>query len=180
MDNNSNSNKIIVLLSLILVLVIASSVGIIIYLLNENSKLNNNENIPQTNENNIQSNTNTNETNDNNVQTNTNTTVENNKLPEWATYLLNKNGYAIHIKNLHIFDEPKELSDYYSEYYVKGIGFTEVKLKKAPQNMCYCYNIANTKYALISIHPELLCKILNSECTIIVKKKILKEMIEKW
>ena len=31
---------------------------------------------------------------------------------EIDNYLKRQNGYAIHIKNLHIFDEPKELSDY--------------------------------------------------------------------
>lgn len=85
--------------------------------------------------------------------------------------------YVIHIKNLHIFDEPKELSDYYSEYYVNGIGFTEVKLRTAPQNMRYCYNVCNHKYILISIQPQWLCKILNGEKTIEVRKKVLKEML---
>ncbi len=92
-------------------------------------------------------------------------------------YLKGKNGYSIHIKNLHIFDEPKKLNEYYSEYYVKGWGFTEVKLENAPQNMRYCYSIANTKYILISIRPEWLCKILNGEKTIEIRKKVLKEML---
>lgn len=87
-------------------------------------------------------------------------------------------GYAIHIKNIHIFDKPKELSEYYSEYYVKDIGFTEVKLRKAPQNMQYCYNVCNQKYILISIRPQWLCKILNGEKTIEVRKKVIKRWLE--
>ena len=75
-----------------------------------------------------------------------------------------KNGKAIHIKNLHIFDEPKGLINYKGE------------LVKAPQNMMYVFD-DNEKKVLISVKPELLCKILNGECTIIVKKKVLKEMI---
>lgn len=80
--------------------------------------------------------------------------------------------YAIHIKNLHIFDEPKELYDYSTDFPIYPI-------VKAPQNMMYCYgeNIGD-KYILISIRPEWLCKILNGEKTIEVRKKVLKEMLE--
>ena len=53
---------------------------------------------------------------------------------EMAKYFDDKDnkivGYAIHIKNLNIFDEPKELSYYYTR--------NADKLKSAPQNMCYC------------------------------------------
>lgn len=80
-------------------------------------------------------------------------------------YLQGK-GYAIHIKNLHIFDEPKELSDYYHN---------ASKLEKAPQNMMYVFD-GEEKKVLISIRPEWLCKILNGEKTIEVRKKVLKEI----
>ena len=77
-------------------------------------------------------------------------------------------GYAIHIKNLHIFDKPRELKTYL--------------LNKAPQNMCYgFYNDwenENEVYAVISIRPQWLCKILNGEKTIEIRKKVLKEMIK--
>ncbi len=92
---------------------------------------------------------------------------------ELDDYLKGKNGYAIHIKNLHIFDEPKELSEYY--HYNKG-GFNE-PINNAPQNMMYAYNKYLWKFVLISIHPEYLCKILNGEKTIEVRKKVLKEML---
>lgn len=81
-----------------------------------------------------------------------------------------KEGYAIHIKNLHIFDKPKELSEY-------GMDFPISPIVKAPQNMMYANGIGE-RYILISIHPEWLCKILNGEKTIEVRKKVLKEMIK--
>ena len=90
------------------------------------------------------------------------------------------NGYAICIKNLNIFDEPKELSDYEQYKYEKRNGcyvFAGSRtLENAPKNMCYVYD-NGYKCVLISIHPELLCKKLNGECTIIVKKTILKGML---
>jgi predicted transcriptional regulator len=88
---------------------------------------------------------------------------------EMYDYFNGKNGYAIHIKNLHIFDEPKELDDYYNN--------KDNFITKAPQNMCYVYNDFGRKYVLISIRPEWLCKILNGEKTIEVRKKVLKEML---
>lgn len=42
---------------------------------------------------------------------------------DFKSYLNLKNGYAIHISDLEIFDEPKELSEF--------------KRKEAPQNFCY-------------------------------------------
>lgn len=85
-------------------------------------------------------------------------------------YLINKSGYAIYIKNLHIFKKPRELSYYFNE--------NEEYIEKAPQNMMYCYG-KNTgeKYILISIRPEWICKILNGEKTIEIRKRVLKEMI---
>ena len=99
-------------------------------------------------------------------------------------------GYAIHIKNLHIFDKPRELSDYYK---FDGI-YNDINnwktIDKAPQNMMYAYDLISElgfsetynrhfeKNILISIKPEDLCKILNGEKTIEVRKKVLKEMLE--
>lgn len=97
------------------------------------------------------------------------------------TYL--HNGYAIHIKNLNIFDNPKKLSDF-----VKSVNKMEVEsINKAPQSMMYAYSkdfpnvkgyfASRQEYVLISIRPEYLCKILNGEKTIEVRKKVLKEML---
>lgn len=80
-------------------------------------------------------------------------------------YLKKKKGYALYISNLKIFDKPKELNDY--------------NIEKAPQNMMRVYsNIGryDCQYILISVRPEWLCKILNGEKTIEVRKKVLKEM----
>lgn len=84
-------------------------------------------------------------------------------------------GYAIHIKNLYIFDKPKELSKCY--YLTLEKGFLR-QIKKAPQNMCYALTTRDDKDILISIKPEWLCKILNGEKTVEVRKKVLKEMIK--
>ena len=79
-------------------------------------------------------------------------------------------GYAIHIKNLHIFSEPKELCDYHISYYDKSCGFQREKhIWRAPQNMCTTLE----GDIMISIRPEWVCKILNGEKTIEVRKKIL-------
>ena len=91
-------------------------------------------------------------------------------------------GYAIHIKNLHIFDEPKELSDYYSRARkmntFDGYEWVCESIDKAPQNMMYAQDEKEKQYILISIRPEWLCKILNGEKTIEVRKKVLKEMLK--
>ena len=101
-------------------------------------------------------------------------------------------GYAIHIKNLKVFDEPFTIEKLYQpidnnfckgcrEY--KTCEYAKSKDKPckkvllyAPQNMCYVwYN--SEKYALISIQPQWLVKILNGEKTIEVRKKVLREML---
>ena len=114
-------------------------------------------------------------------------------------------GYAIHIKNLHIFDKSKELSDYRTfitdidrlrEFaYVKNFDVVSVRLdeylgemkssktlEKTPQNMQKIIKyIGDNEYEyaiLISIRPEWLCKILNREKTIEVRKRVLKEMLK--
>lgn len=99
------------------------------------------------------------------------------------------NGYAIHIKNLHIFDEPRDITQLVLINQIrkdlKGTQYNRVKV--APQNMClvdyaidcdYKENIFDSPYILISIKPEWVCKILNGEKTIEVRKKVLKEMMK--
>ena len=106
---------------------------------------------------------------------------------ELDDYLQGKDGYAIHIKNLHIFDRPKELKDYDSS--------SHTPIKHAPQNMMEVFSFIKGKKMiqrfnkevecwwsesniLISIRPEWLCKILNGEKTIEIRKKVLKGMIK--
>lgn len=83
----------------------------------------------------------------------------NDKLDE---YLINEKGYALHISNLKIFDKPKGLNDY--------------NIEKAPQNMMRVFDANGNKYILISVQSEWLCKILNCDKTIEVRKQVLKEM----
>lgn len=85
--------------------------------------------------------------------------------------------YAIHIKNLHIFDKPRELYDCLIHPKIEPRYYGCEHLSKAPQNMMYV-ELDDIKYILISIQPKELCRILNGEQTILIKKKVLKEMLE--
>lgn len=85
---------------------------------------------------------------------------------------LGNKGYALYLSNLKIFDEPIELARYTDKDYYE--------IEKAPQNMCKVYDRFGNKYILISIRPEHLCKILNGEKTIEIRKQIvngLKELL---
>ena len=90
-------------------------------------------------------------------------------------YLNGKDGYAIHINNLKIFDKPLSLFEISKECHYSYKEYLP-KYFNAPQNMCYCW-YKGEKYCLISIRPEWLVKILNGEKTIEVRKKVLKEML---
>ena len=104
-------------------------------------------------------------------------------------YLGDNNGYAIHIKNLHIFDKPRDITKLVllNQYRKDLKGSQYNRVKNAPQNMClvdyaidcnYKEKIFDSPYVLISIQPQWLCKILNGEKTIEVRKKVLKEMLK--
>lgn len=108
------------------------------------------------------------------------------EIEQMRSYLKGNKGYAIHIKNLHIFDKPKELNFYmvYDKSYDNMFvwAFEEVEkykpLTKAPQNMMRVWEDLESPRILISIRPEWLCKILNGEKTIEIRKKVLREMIK--
>lgn len=89
------------------------------------------------------------------------------------SYLGTNNGYAIHIRNLHIFDEPRELKEYYKDNFLQELNTSDTRIYKAPQNMMNVYDIKGNHYILISIQPQWLCKILNREKTIVVREKVL-------
>ena len=92
---------------------------------------------------------------------------------ELLDYLkLGNKGFAIYLSNLNIYDEPKELPEFYKESLLKE------RILKAPQNMCKAYDKNGNKYILVSIKPEWLCKILNGEKTIEVRKQIVNELKE--
>ena len=98
---------------------------------------------------------------------------------ELSNYLGFDDGYANNIKNLHIFDEPRDIRNYYNiAPRTMQDCMNQRALVKAPQNMCNAYDVYKNHYILISIRPEWLCKILNKEKTIEVRKKVLKEMIK--
>lgn len=102
--------------------------------------------------------------------------------------------YAIHIKNLKIFDKPKELSDYFT-FTGASNNLNNLKpVKKMVQNMMKVYELKDdrTKYPnillanyilkpciIISFDPESARDILNGIKTVDIKNKILKEMKER-
>lgn len=89
------------------------------------------------------------------------------------TYL----GYAWHIENIEILDEPKELRDFNKpiteSWFYRGCE----KFEKAPQSWCYA-NYNNELCIIISIKPEWVCKILNREKTIELRKTAPKGLIK--
>ena len=94
---------------------------------------------------------------------------------ELDDYLYGEPGYVVHIKNINIFNHPRELSDYEYTRRVKGEPTLRAVLFESPRGMKKI--IANgTDAILISVRPEELCRILNGEQTVIIKKRVLKEM----
>ena len=101
-------------------------------------------------------------------------------------YLGTNNGYAIHIKNLHIFDEPIELNNFLYEDDTDGhYGVWEVE--RTPVNYTilatdvkdiggvYCCRGIYGRFLALSSHE--LCDILNGKKTIVVRKRVSKEMM---
>jgi len=95
---------------------------------------------------------------------------------ELANYLGGKNGYAIHIKNLNIFDNPRFIQDYSKNENPYNY------IENAPSNMMYAYDVKSfnnfEKKILISIKPQEMCRIANKEQTVLVRKRVLKEMLK--
>lgn len=92
---------------------------------------------------------------------------------ELNDYLINQKGYALHIENLEELNPPLTFKKNY--IYKEPSGFKRVL--KAPQNMMKVYDRFGNEYILISVQSEWLCKILNGEKTIEVRKKVLKGML---
>ena len=114
-------------------------------------------------------------------------------------YLGTKDGYAIHIKNLHIFDEPQRLTRLtkinweenisecfakkgkcnfgYSERYGNWIGCIKAQIDKAPKNMMRVIDWNGETKILISVSPQEMCRIANKEQTVLVRKRVLKEYV---
>ena len=105
------------------------------------------------------------------------------KLEDISEYLNHKGGYAIHIKNLHIFDKPRELSDYYNlaqndkpllAKAMQKVGIWEIY--DPPVNGPEVEHFVGKFF--IPVHSEELRRILNKEQTVLVRKRVLKEMLE--
>ena len=106
-------------------------------------------------------------------------------------------GYALHISNLKIFDKPKELDDFTTRTPIDHdsivcdsctdlncdckkcrYSYDYQPVIKAPQNMMKVCEWDIEDKVLISIQPKWLCKILNGEKTIEVRRKVLKGMVD--
>lgn len=100
--------------------------------------------------------------------------------------------YALHLSNLKIFDEPKELNEYLI-FDGNNTNLNNLKPNQyAPQNMKNVYEFCSDnnillpkrtleKCILISIQPQHLANILNGKKTIEIRKRILnclKELIK--
>lgn len=93
---------------------------------------------------------------------------------EIEKYLGNKNGYAIHIKNLHIFDEPKELNNFTKD--------NTDPIDYAPSKMIHVwyYDEILKKWErsiYVPVSSQESCRILNKEQTVLVRRSVLKEML---
>lgn len=88
-------------------------------------------------------------------------------------------GYALHIKNLKIFDNPKYIFDYYARQkdFSMSSSLAFMPVQKAPQNMMKVYDKEGNSYIVISIRSPWLCKILNGEKEVEVRNKVMKEML---
>lgn len=98
-------------------------------------------------------------------------------------YLKGKDGYAIHIKNLHIFDVPRNLEDYVTWDWVEYSNGQVYAIPKKPlTKLTRMTKVMSLKYDsgdyAISLSPEEMCRVLNGKQTIIVRRTILKEMLE--
>ena len=92
-------------------------------------------------------------------------------LRDIGNYVGDKEYYCLHLSNIEVFDNPKELSEYC--VYTYPTFDKNNTLEKAPQNMCRVLTKNGYPYILISIQPQWLCKILNGEKTVEVRRKII-------
>lgn len=99
--------------------------------------------------------------------------------------------YALHISNLNILDKSLSLSECEKDFkgkpashywigrltdnYVDDNWSDLVCVQRAPANMCWVWYKGKC-YVLISIRPECVCKILNRENDIEIRRKVLKGM----
>ena len=102
-------------------------------------------------------------------------------------YLIDKegypqDGYVINIKNLHIFDEPRNPEDYLTWDWVEySSGPVYAIPKKLLTKITRMTKVMSLKYDsgdyVIPLSPEEMCRIANKEQTSIIVKRVLKEML---
>lgn len=106
--------------------------------------------------------------------------------PNWKnTDMFMHCGYAIYIKNLHIFDKPRELSEF--AYKPKKGYWKKCWLQlDSVNNMRYCYEkhpvnntITDKQYIIISVKSEEMFRICNGEQSLLVRKKIINKLLDK-
>ena len=65
-------------------------------------------------------------------------------LKQIVRYLNGKTGYGWHISGLKIYDEPKELSEFYKPILPTGLRYEDDIIKRPPQSWCYvCEEVQN-------------------------------------
>lgn len=115
---------------------------------------------------------------------------------ELSDYLLCCDGYAIRIKNIRIFQNPKELSDYtikidktYDDIICDSCTAFDVDCKqchnyydyeqvmKAPRNMMKVCEWNVEDEFLMSVKPEEMVRLLKGEQSIIIRKRVSKELM---
>ncbi len=100
-------------------------------------------------------------------------------------YFVGREGYALYLKNIKVFDRSKELNEYFQPQNCCMNSFGHLvdnyyPVQKAPQNMMVVYDKQGNRYILLSIRSVPLFKILRGAKTIEVRRKILnclKELI---
>jgi len=85
---------------------------------------------------------------------------------ELDDYLKGKNGYAIHIKNLNVFDKSRELKQYFLTKITRGLTYG---FYNTPE-------IENERTIVISVTSQEACNILNHKQDILIRRNVLKEM----
>jgi len=115
-------------------------------------------------------------------------------LEEIHNYLLGNNdgGWSIKIKNLNIYDQPKELTDFYKDdkgfqtaveyynWYLPADCKFIHPIDRAPQNMMYARDRMLNEYILISIRSNWSYEIAKGNKTLEIRRKILNEMYKRY
>lgn len=94
-----------------------------------------------------------------------------------SKYLKDGKGYAWHIDNLEILEEPIDiLAKFYTRHVIDRYGISSCSMiMKAPKDWCYARYLYGHDCIIMSVNSNELYKIINENKTIIIKKSIPKE-----